>query len=240
MKVPSIQSDRNPPKAWAERCAGYNAEVRRGIHVTDLVNCPRKGALSIDGYMGVAASGNEATSWGSALHELVGAVEVPVALTLADVDITGSADKIEDGIVIDYKFPNTDSYYWIVKANAPKPEHVWQVEAYRLGLSQMGAETAGGRVQYGAHSSGKWPNWLGFEWRGPVQSEDAILAFSAFDSPYTVADILHMAAGNLSVDDIPLVGGTMKFGKEKTMCDYCEFAVPCRLRASVAPTKAAF
>lgn len=219
-----------------------SARPRSGNHVTDCIGCPRRRALQREG-VPQDLPRLKAVSFGSLMHRGIGTQEVGVLLQLGGHKLIGSMDRVDrdaNGLVVaDYKCPNADSFVWGVKANGfPKPEHVWQIEAYRLALQQRGEQTRGGRIIYMAHTSRKWPATVEALWESPIVSEADLLAFTPFEGPWSVAAI--MAYFDAPADNIPLIGATWPMGKDKTSCDYCEVELTCKLRASVAPAKEAF
>jgi hypothetical protein len=231
------------PAKWQQMLAD-SAKPRTGLHVTDLIGCPRKRALLAEGAEQDVMR-LKAVTWGSLLHKGYGTDERKVSMTLGGYDLVGSIDLLADeGIVVaDLKFPNAEGFIRKVASKSgmkfPEAEHVWQVEMYRLGLLQEGVLTSGGAIHYGAHSSGKWPAWVTCEWTGAVADEEALLDFQPLDGPYSVRQIA--AYCGQPVDSIPLVGSTWPFGdKGKTACDWCAVELSCKLRASVAPREEAF
>lgn len=228
----NIRRTERAPARWNQLLAEAGVP-RSGLHVTDSLGCPRKRALILSGSP-IDYSRLESRLFGTALHGLLEEPENPgsevdVTLQLGGHSLIGRADVLDGAVVADYKGKGSDSFVWAVKKKeGPPPEHVWQVEAYRLGFAQSGKDTTGGRVHHGAWTSGKWPKWVTWEWSGPVYGEEALLGFRPHGGSYTVADILSIrAADSKDPAEIPLVGSSMYFSENAPFCNYCEVQGPC-------------
>lgn len=218
-------SDRAPAE-WGELLARSTAP-RVGIHVTDLIGCPRRKRGGEEGWP-ADLSKLEARMFGTILHGAMSTIrplraEVPVRFPLGGAEIVGSADRLEESdngfLTCDYKTSEESS--WGKLPEAPYDTQVFQQESYRFGLDYMGQYTAGWRIYY--RKGGKWAC---FEHIGALWTESALLAFRPSGSAFSVADNLAMLVSGAKAPALPLVGATQKIGKG-TACEWCELREPC-------------
>lgn len=225
------------PSEWTELLR-RQAGPRTGLHVTDLLACPRKKA-GLEAGWPVQLDRLEDRLLGSIAHSALATVnpesaEIPVVFGFAGLQIVGSIDRLVDGRVIDYKRPGEEDRERGKKArkpDGPYPEQVWQAEMYRFGLAQMDSQTDGWTIWI--RESGRW---VGFEHTGDGWTEAELLDFRPSGSAMTVRDVTDFYK-NLGPDtraeDYQLTGLTMKVGN-KMACDYCEIQEACMVRAGKA------
>ena len=123
-----------------------NMKERNGIHVTDLVSCPRKIYLDKTVQAPEQVHKSLARFKGSAIHEYIERLNEGTGQSEKKVDwegVTGSLDNLHDGRLIDYK-TTKDIYHNLI----PYGEHEIQINLYAYMLEQMGEKVDSMAIQY--------------------------------------------------------------------------------------------
>lgn len=240
------------PDYAAAVLADSRKERAAGIHVTGVLNCPRKSALEHSANVYVDPLAYNAILSGTAWHELMESAsvspelcEVEVRGVVAGVPLVGKIDRLHPPTAIsDWKRTSEWAEKWLSKpkdeGGGMKAEHLAQLSLYgELVEQSFGWRPAHGIIWYSTHKS-----MLYFaEQLWPLEQ---VLGFKPLDGDYTVAELIKQAdqyaqwnspdgaALRREWQDLPLAGQSMKYGA-KTACDYCAVRETCFEQAFGAP-----
>ena len=123
-----------------------NLKERNGIHVTDLVSCPRKVYLDRENPVPEQVHQSLARFKGSAIHAYIEKYNNGVGNPEEQMEwqgVVGSPDNLHDGRLIDYK--TTKDIYWNL---IPYGEHEIQLNLYAYMLERMGKQVDSMAIQY--------------------------------------------------------------------------------------------
>jgi hypothetical protein len=203
------------PEEWLKMLR-KQAAPREGIHITDLLGCPRKKRLLEEGAE-VDLAALEARLEGSLIHDGLeranpDGAELPVRLSAFGLDLVGRMDRLDGDTVVDYKGGKSRP------PDAPYAEWVWQAQMYRRALKEP---TRGYRIWKKAPVG-----WRQYDWQGPLATEADLGAMRPHDGAFTVLELATQLASGKPAAQLPMVGATQKIGK-KSACEYCECRAAC-------------
>lgn len=213
---------------------------RVGIHVTDVLGCPRKSAITTAADVFVDPLGYNSILGGTAWHKLMETAsakpelcEVEVWGAVMGVQLVGTIDRLHPPTAIsDWKTTSEWAEKWLNKPKAEgggmKAEHLAQMSLY----AELVEQTQGWRPVHGVAWYRTHKTMLPFAeklWDLPT-----VLAFRPLDGDYSVAELIEMVGDGVRWHELPLVGESMKYGT-KTACDYCSVRETCWQQAKGAP-----
>lgn len=230
----------------ADFAAAVLADSRRergtGIHVTDIIGCPRKAAMQVSADVAIDPLTYNSLLGGTAWHGLMagagpeGLCEVEVRGAVAGVQLVGRVDRLHPPLAIsDWKVTSEWAEKWLNKPKAEgggmKPEHLAQLSLYAELVEQaFGWRPVKGTVWYRTHKT-----QLPFTER--LWGLDEVLDFHPLGGEYSVAELITQAAVGIEHkhwQDLPLAGESMAYG-QKSACDYCSMREPCWAQSKGAP-----
>lgn len=218
----------------------------KSVSVTQIINCPRQGAIQSteDWWLDPLAMNAAYTgvAWGNFLDsgKIIGDWrQVCVKGIIQDVTITGQIDlwRPSQQLIVDDKNQNDFSRADIEK-NGAKPEHVAQISLYaelmRQSLGKIRDDWDGfvpdvepkqGRIDY------HWSTKDGMKMI-PVEfwTLERILEFKPHDGAFTVRE--NLVNSQKPWREQPLTGESIIFSKSgKTLCDGCQVREICHAQA---------
>jgi hypothetical protein len=218
-----------------------------GIHVTDVLGCPRKAAIQAIANVHVDPLAYNSILGGTAWHAQMRAAsnkpelcEVDVSGIVGGTMLVGRVDRLHPPTAIsDWKVTSEWTEKWLSKpkdeGGGMKPEHLAQMSLYAELVEQsLGWRPLHGIAWYRTHKT-----MLSFtELLWPL---DRVLGFHPLGGDYSVAELIGQAAWSLDCgttaecwQELPLAGESMKYGA-KLACDYCAMREPCWTAAKSAP-----
>jgi hypothetical protein len=229
----------HPDFAAAVLADGQRARAE-GIHVTSIINCPRKAAIEAVVDVHVDPLGYNSLLGGSAWHSLMEAAstspelcEVEVAGLVGGTRLVGRVDRLHPPTAIsDWKVTSEWAEKWLMKPKAEgggmKAEHLAQLSLYgELVHQALGWRPTHGVVWYRTHKT-----MLHFAER--LMGLDEVLAFHPLGGDYSVAELIEQAADGGIWQVMPMAGESMKYG-QKLACDYCSVRDTCWTQGKGAP-----
>lgn len=254
------QSECGLTYAHPDYCAAIlrDDNTREGVHVTDLLGCPRKAAIMRTEPYAVDPLSLNAAETGKAWHTHMekGAAspiyhfphtyaEAEVSGTIAGIKVVGRVDRLRPpswhegmaaddhipGVIEDWKHQSDFAASYLAKEGA-KPAHTVQLSLY----AELVSQTFGWRPAFGV----VWYHWSGQgakamkAVRVELLALEAALAHHPYECEFSVAQLLGQAASGKHWKELPLAGETILFGN-KTGCDYCPVAGVCKKEALGAP-----
>lgn len=211
-----------------------------GIHVTQLLGCPRRGAIETQAGLYVDPLAYSAMLGGTAWHKLMEThsrhphlCEVDVAGVINGVRVVGTIDRLHPPTAIsDWKTTSDFAGKWLNKPKAEgggmKDDHLAQMSLYaELVEQQLGWRPTHGIAWYKMQkemlpfAEELWP--LG-----------RVLDYKPVSGEYAVGELLEQVAGEWPWEELPLVGETQKYGN-KLACDYCAVRELCWSQSKGAP-----
>lgn len=203
-----------------------------GIHVTQVLGCPRRTAIEQSVDVAVDPLAYNAMLGGSAWHKLMETAsarpelcEVEVAGTINGVRIVGVVDRLHPPTAIsDWKTTSDWAEKWLKQPAAQgggmKRDHLAQMSLY----AELVEQTQHWRPIHGIAWYRMQKSILPFAEK--LWDLQTTLAYKPVDGSYTVSDLIAQAAGGISWSDLPLVGETQRYGA-KSACDYCAVRETC-------------
>lgn len=211
-----------------------------GIHVTEVLGCPRKSAIQATADVHVDPAGYNSLLGGTAWHHLMEIsskrpelCEVEVSGVVGGVELVGRIDRLHPPTAIsDWKVTSEWAEKWLnkpkVEGGGMKAEHRAQMSLYAELVEQsLGWRPTHGIVWYRTHKA-----MLPFS--EPLMSVDEVLAFRPLDGDYSVAELIQQAAAGDKWQVMPMAGQSMAYG-QKSACDYCSYRETCWTQAFQAP-----
>lgn len=212
-----------------------------GVHVTTVLNCPRKSAIEQQADVYVDPLAYNSMIGGTGWHKLMEAssnrpelCEVEVAGVVDGVRLVGTIDRLHPPTAIsDWKTTSEWAEKWLGKpkdeGGGMKAEHLAQMSLYAELVEQsQGWRPLHGVVWYRTHKT-----ILPFAER--LWTLEQTLDFRPLSGDLTVAQLLNEAASADNWQEMELAGQSMKYGAAKTACDYCSVREICWTENRKAP-----
>lgn len=224
--------------------AAVLADSRRvrteGIHVTNILGCPRRGLIESQANLYVDPLGYNAMMGGTGWHRLMQQssnrpelCEVDVEGVIQGIRVVGTIDRLHPPTAIsDWKTTSDFAGKWLAKPKAEgggmKPDHLAQMSLY----AELVEQTQGWRPTHGIAWYRMQKEMLPFAeklWDLPT-----VLDYKPVGGEYSVAELLGQLSNGARWEDLPMVGETQKYGT-KLACDYCSVRDLCWGQAKGAP-----
>lgn len=211
-----------------------------GIHVTQLLGCPRRGAIEVQADLYVDPLGYNAMLGGTAWHKLMEAAtnkpelcEVDVEGVIEGVRIVGTVDRLHPPTAIsDWKTTSDFAGKWLMKPKAEgggmKDDHLAQMSLY----AELVEQTQHWRPTHGIAWYRTQKEMLPFaEALWPLGK---VLDYKPVSGECAVGELLEQLKSDSHWTELPMVGETQKYGT-KLACDYCSVRDLCWSQAKGAP-----